>query len=114
MLFASLASVVIATCYDGDTCTTTTGERVRLACIDTPELVGMRAEPVPARAARDHLRNLVVGKKVGIRRITKDRYGRTVVELFLGTTNVQQEMVVSGNAEIYLRYADQCPWTEGE
>ena len=32
MLFASLASVVIATCYDGDTCTTTTGERVRLAC----------------------------------------------------------------------------------
>ena len=112
MLFASLASVVIATCYDGDTCTTTTGERVRLACIDTPELVGMRAEPVPARAARDHLRNLVVGKKVGIRRITKDRYGRTVVELFLGTTNVQQEMVVSGHAEIYWRYQNQCSWTE--
>ena len=82
-LIAALASVVIATCYDGDTCTTTTGERVRLACIDTPELIGKRAEPVPARAARDHLRNLVVGKKVGIRRITKDRYGRTVVELFL-------------------------------
>ena len=31
-----------------------------------------------------------------------------------GETNVQQEMVVSGNAEIYLRYADQCPWTEGD
>ena len=38
MFFAALASVVIASCYDGDTCTTTTGERVRLACIDTPEL----------------------------------------------------------------------------
>ena len=113
MLIAAIASVVIASCYDGDTCTTTTGERVRLACIDTPELVGMRAEPVPARAARDHLRNLVVGKKVGIRRITKDRYGRTMVELFLGTTNVQQEMVVSGHAEIYWRYQDQCSWTEG-
>ena len=112
MLFAALASVVIATCYDGDTCTTTTGERVRLACIDTPELVGMRAEPVPARAARDHLRSLLVGKKVGIRRITKDHYGRTVVELFLGTTNVQQEIVVSGHAEIYWRYQDQCSWTE--
>ena len=73
----------------------------------------MRAEPVPARAARDHLRNLVVGKKVGIRQITKDRYGRTVVELFLGTTNVQQEMVVSGHAEIYWRYQNQCSWTEG-
>ena len=108
MLIAAIASVVIASCYDGDTCTTTTGERVRLACIDTPELVGMRAELVPARAARDHLRNLVVDKKVGIRRITKDRYGRTVVELFLGTTNVQQEMVVSGHANIYWKYAHQC------
>ena len=113
MLIAAIASVVIASCYDGDTCTTTTGERVRLACIDTPELVGIRAEPVPARAARDHLRSLVVGKKVGIRRITKDRYGRTVVELFLGTTNIQQEMVVSGHAEIYWRYQNQCSWTEG-
>ena len=101
MLFAALASVVIASCYDGDTCTTSTGERVRLACNNTPDPRGKGAEPVPARAARNHLRNLVLGKKVGIRRITKDRYGRTVVELFLGTTNVRQEMVVSGHAEIY-------------
>ena len=113
MLFAALASVVIASCYDGDTCTTTTGERVRLACIDTPELVGKRAEPAPAKAARDHLRNLVVGKQVGIRRITEDRYERTVAELFLGLTNVQQEMVAIGHAEILWRYAHQCPWTEG-
>ena len=114
MLFASLASVVIASCYDGDTCTSTTGEGIRLACIDTPELTGKGAEPVPARAARDHLRGLVLGKKVGIRRITEDRYGRTVAELFLGTTNVQQGMVVSGHAEIYWKYAGQCPWTEGQ
>ena len=65
MLLAALASVVIASCYDGDTCTTTTGERVRLACIDTPELSGKRAEPVAASAARDHLRGLVVGEGVG-------------------------------------------------
>ena len=114
MLLAALTSVVIASCYDGDTCTTTTGERVRLACIDTPELRGKRAEPVPAKAARDHLRGLVVGKKVGIRRITEERYGRTVAELFLGNTNVQEEMVAIGHAEIYRRYADQCPWTEGQ
>lgn len=88
MLFAAIASVVIASCYDGDTCTTTTGERVRLSCIDTPELRGKKAEPVSAIAVRDHLRGLVVGKKVGIRRITKDRYGRTVAEPFLGETNV--------------------------
>ena len=112
MLFAALASVVIATCYEGDTCTTTNGERVRLACIDTPELVGKRAEPVPAIAARNHLRGLVLGKKVGIRRITEDRYGRTVAELFVGETNVQREMVATGHAEVYQRYSHQCPWKE--
>ena len=110
MLIAALASVVIASCYDGDTCTTTTGERVRLACIDTPELVGKRAEPVLAKAARDHLKGLVVGENVGIRRITEDRYGRTVAELFVGATNVQREMVATGHAEVYQRYAHQCPW----
>ena len=114
MLLAALASVVIASCYDGDTCTTTRGERVRLACIDTPELRGKRAEPAPDRAARDHLRGLVVGKTVGIRRITQDRYGRTVAELFLGETNVQREMVSTEHAEVYQRYAHQCPWTEGQ
>ena len=114
MLLAAFASVVIASCYDGDTCTSTTGERVRLACIDTPELTGKRAQPSEAEAARDYLRGLVVGETVGIRRITKDRFGRTVAELFLGTTNVQQEMVASGHAEIYWRYAYQCPWTEGQ
>ena len=114
MLLAALASGVIASCYNGDTCTTKTGKKVRLACIDTPELRGKRAEAVPVQAARDHLRDLVVGKKVIIRRLTEDRYGRTVAELFLGTTNVQQEMVVSGHAEIYWRYAYQCPWTKGD
>ena len=112
MLLAALSFVVIASCYDGDTCTTTTGERVRLACIDTPELVGMRAEPVPAKAARDLLRNLVMGKKVRIRRITEDRYGRTVAELFVGMTNVQREMVATGHAEVYQRYAHQCLWAK--
>ena len=102
--------VVIASCYDGDTCTSSTGEKIRLACIDTPELRGKRAEPVPAKAARDHLRELVVGRKVNIRRITTDRYGRTVAELFVNGSNVQQQLVASGHASIYWRYADQCPW----
>ena len=111
MLLAALASVLIASCYDGDTCTTSAGEKVRLACIDTPELRGKRADPVPAKSARDYLRGLVVGKQVGLRRITKDRYGRTVGELFLNGSNVQQRLVVSGHADIYWKYAHQCPWT---
>ena len=114
MLLAALAFVVIASCYDGDTCTTTSGERVRLACINSPELRGKSSELVPAKAAREHLRNLVVGKEVGIRRITEDRYGRTVAELFVEETNVQHEMVATGHVEVYQRYAHQCPWTDDE
>ena len=102
--------VVIASCYDGDTCTSSTGEKIRLACIDTPELRGENADPIPAKATRDHLSELVVGRKVTIRRITTDRYGRTVAELFVNGSNIQQQLVASGHASIYWRYADQCPW----
>ena len=102
--------VVITSCYDGDTCTSSTGEKIRLACIDTPELRGKRADPVPAKEARDYLRELVVGSKVTMRRITNDRYGRTVAELFVDGSNVQQQLVASGHASIYWRYAYQCPW----
>ena len=107
----ALISVTIASCYDGDTCTTTTGEKIRLACIDTPELRGKRADPIHAKAARDHLRSLVVGQTVGIRRITTDRYGRTVAELFVDGSNVQQQLVASGYADIYWKYAYQCAWS---
>ena len=108
---AALETVTIRSCYDGDTCRTTNGERIRLACIDTPELRGKRAQPEPARAARDHLRTMVVGRSVGLRRITVDRYGRTVGELFVDGMNVQQAMVASRHAEIYWKYASPCPWT---
>ena len=107
----ALKKVTIRGCYDGDTCTTATGEKIRLACIDTPELRGKQAEPERAQAARDYLRRMVVGKEVGIRRIAKDRYGRTVAELYLNGSNVQQKLVASGHAEIYWKYAKQCPWT---
>ncbi len=68
--------------------TSSPGEKIRLACIDTPELRGKRAGPVPAKEAREKLSELVVGRKVTIRRITTDRYEKTVAELFLNGSNV--------------------------
>ena len=50
---AALETVIIRSCYDGDTCTTNAGEKVRLACIDTPEMGGKRAQPQRARQACD-------------------------------------------------------------
>ena len=106
----SSEAVVIDNCYDGDTCTTTSGEKIRLACIDTPEIRGPRADPEPAKAARDFLNSNVAGKEVSIRRITKDRYERTVAELVKDGVNIQKLMVSKGYAKIYKKYADPCPW----
>ena len=65
-----LPTVTIQSCYDGDTCTTTEGEKIRLACIDTPELRGKKADLIPGKAAKDYLNDLVSESKVNIRRIT--------------------------------------------
>ena len=103
--------VTIKSCYDGDSSTTNNGEKIRLACIDTPELRRSKADPVPAKAARDYLNTLVAGQEVSIRRITKDRYGRTVAEISKGRMNIQKRLVGKGYAKIYQRYADQCKWS---
>jgi endonuclease YncB( thermonuclease family) len=58
----------------------------------------------------NHLRALVSGRMVGIRRITTDRYGRTVAELFIDNQNVGQLQVLSGHAVISRKYEWQCAW----
>ena len=107
----ALPNVIIQSCYDGDTCTTNSGEKIRLACIDTPELRGKRADPIPAKAARDYLNGLLAGEEVSIRRITKDRYGRTVAELSKDGVNIQERLVDEGFAKIYKRYSEKCEWS---
>jgi len=109
--FASLPMVFIKDCYDGDTCTTLKDEKIRLACIDTPELKGWKANPVPAKEARDFLNKLVANEKVSIKRITNDRYGRTVGELFKNEVNIQELIVEKGYGKIYKKYAHQCKWS---
>ena len=109
--YGALPTTIIKSCYDGDTCTTTDGEKIRLACIDTPELKGKRADPFAAKKARDFLNNFLTNQKVSIRRITKDRYGRTVAELFNNDINVQELIVDKGYGNIYKKYAHQCKWT---
>jgi len=110
--YAKSDIVIIKSCYDGDTCTTTNSEKIRLACIDTPEIKGKRADPEKARYARDYLNSLVKGKEIIIKRITFDRYGRTVAELFKDQENIQEHLVEIGLAKVYKKYAHQCNWTK--
>ena len=109
---AKLLTTIVKNYYDGDTCTTIDGERIRLACIDTPEIKGKKADPIPAKEARDFLNNLLVNKKVSIKRITKDRYGRTVGELFKNGLNIQKMIVEKGHGKIYQKYSHQCEWAK--
>ena len=110
--FASFPIVFIKDCYDGDTCTTLKGEKIRLACIDTPELKGWKADPIPAKEARDFVNKLLANEKVSIKRITKDKYGRTVGELFKNGVNIQELIVEKGYGKIYKNYAYQCEWSK--
>ena len=111
-VIASLPKVFINYCYDGDTCTTSKGETIRLACIDTPELKGENAKPIPAKSAKDFLNDIVAYQEVSIKRITTDRYGRTVAELFKDEKNIQELIVIKGFGAIYKRYAHQCEWSK--
>ena len=96
LAYGALPITIIKNCYDGDTCTTLKGEKIRLACIDTPELKGWKADPIPAKEARDFVNKLVANEKVSIKRITKDKYGRTVGELFKNGVNIQELIVEKG------------------
>ena len=109
---STLPKVIIKNCYDGDTCTTTKGEKIRLACIDTPELKGSKADPKNALKSRDFLNNLVANKQISLKRITKDRYGRTVGELFKNGLNIQKMIVEKGHGKIYKKFSHQCKWTK--
>ena len=61
---AALETVTIKSCYDGHNCRTTAGERIRLACMDTPEKRGRSTGAMVnidvAITACDHLRGMVV------------------------------------------------------
>lgn len=108
----TLSSEIIEKCYDGDTCTTKNGEKIRLACIDAPEIKGKNAEPIKAKKSKEFLSNLFLNKKVFIKRITTDRYGRTVAELLIDDINIQKLLVNKGYAKVYERYSYQCDWTK--
>ena len=105
-----IGEITIKDCYDGDTCTSSDGEKIRLACIDTPELKGKRAKPNEAIAAKNFLNEMIKGEKVSIRRVTEDKYGRTVGELSFNGENLQQLLVKEGHAEIYKKYSKPCEW----
>ena len=70
----------------------------------------IKGQATRSQSSTGSLRHLVAGRSVAIKRITTDRYGRSVAELVVNGTNVQQRLVSAGHAVVLQRYAHQCPW----
>lgn len=93
----------VVTIADGDTLTVSTGQRVRLVQIDTPELGSGECY---SRAAAKELRRLApVGTAVRLAADTRldeaDRYGRLLRYVWKGGVNVNQELVRRGAATVW-------------
>lgn len=93
----------VASVYDGDTLTTTAGDKVRLLQIDTPELGSGECYSRKAATALKLLAPL--GAEIVLvadpSLDDRDRYGRLLRYVFAGGTNVNLELVRLGAAAPY-------------
>jgi endonuclease YncB( thermonuclease family) len=106
-LSASAATVISV--GDSDTLRVLDGGRkvtIRVACIDAPEM----AQAPYGQKAREAVQALLpVGSTVTLKVQSKDRYGRTVAEVFTADgRNAGLTLVQQGHAFAYRQYLKQC------
>jgi micrococcal nuclease len=106
---SSLTGATVDHVYDGDTLTLTSGYRVRLLQIDTPELGSGECY---SRAARTALVNLAPpGSRVELETDASldkvDRYGRLLRYIHRGPLNVNLQLVKRGDAAPYFYDGDR-------
>lgn len=109
--------------HDGDTIKVRSGNQnlnIRFACIDAPEL----KQPGGVEA-KDYLKSLIQQSKgyVGLNIISKDRYDRTIAEVWVnlpsedfpnGSPNlVQSLLAATGKVYAYDQYKKDCPNWDG-
>ena len=100
--------VTLVSVGDGDTVRVTdeSGAKVtvRLACIDAPET----SQGTSGKWSTKTLKGMIQGKSITLKPQVKDRYGRTVAEIYVGSTNINLQMVRRGAAFTYRQYLKQC------
>ncbi|NBD18442.1 MAG: micrococcal nuclease-like nuclease [Cyanobacteria bacterium] len=104
---SSYPTVEVISVSDGDTITVKeNGSKttVRLACIDAPERLQKGGT-----ASTNYLKKYIAaGKTVGLRKVTTDRSGRTVGEIYRNGDSLNLIMVQRGQAVVDERYLDAC------
>jgi endonuclease YncB( thermonuclease family) len=98
-----LTGVVVGV-VDGDTADVRLDSgmiRVRFHAIDAPE----SGQP-HGKAAKAALADLIYGRTVAVEPYEQDRYDRLVARIWLEELDVNAEMIRTGNAWTYRKYAD--------
>ena len=76
--------------------------KIRLVGIDTPELGKKKQKNQPySQEAKQKLSRLIHEKTIGLKQYGTGGYNRVLAEVFVGSTNVNLEIVRSGLAEVY-------------
>jgi endonuclease YncB( thermonuclease family) len=107
--FTASAATTITKVYDGDTITLSTGEKIRLLQIDTPELSPAECYGEEARKALVTLLNSPgqLNLKTDPKLDKVDRYGRLLRYVFNGKTNINLKLVEIGAAAPYFYKGDK-------
>lgn len=96
----ALAMLLAVTVTDGDTIKLGS-ERIRLLGIDAPEIHGCRrgrvCAPGDGRASKRSLEGMM-GGRIKVQRAGRDRYGRTLAQVYVGGRNVACEQLRRGQA----------------
>lgn len=103
----ALEKCAILSIHDGDTIRVNCNgkqERIRFACIDAPEL-----KQDFGRESRDYLKDILKNGYVGIERISSDRYGRIIAQLWVNDKLVQELQAKAGTVWGYEQYKSNCP-----
>ncbi|MEK9939893.1 MAG: thermonuclease family protein [Methylotenera sp.] len=103
---ADLISGKVVSVADGDTITILDSlkkqHKIRLAGIDAPEKT-----QAFGNVSKRSLSELVYGKQVDVEWSKRDRYGRTVGKVIIGTVDVNFEQIGRGMAWFYIKYQNE-------
>ncbi|HEY9747389.1 MAG TPA: thermonuclease family protein [Allocoleopsis sp.] len=106
----NLPGTVIST-GDGDTLRVLVNGKsttVRLACVDAPESTQTGGKESAVRLGQLLPKN----QNVELRAVERDRYGRTVAEIFKNGQSINLQMVQEGRAVVYRQYLTACASTQ--
>ena len=98
--------------YDGDTITIAAKLpfdnsplyrlSVRLNGIDTPEIKGKTEdEKTAAKQVKDALSNLILNKRVSLKNIQTEKYGRILADVYIGELHINQWLITEKYAVKY-------------